>query len=121
MNLENSIKDSIAKELEKGIVEKVIAAKLEECITTSLKDKFSWSGEVRKVIDNKVKSVMIPYLENYDYSQYITKLDSVLVDVLKNTALENKKLLENFKELMTSEEELGLLNILGINLISVTQ
>lgn len=109
MNLEDNIKDCISKELEKGIVEKVIASKLEECISSALKDMFSWSGEVRKVIDEKIKSVMVPYLENYDYSKYIYKLDSVLVEVLKNTALENKKLLENFKELMTNEE--GLKNI----------
>jgi uncharacterized protein Yka (UPF0111/DUF47 family) len=104
MNLENSIKDCITKELEKGIVEKVISDKLEECISSSLKDMFSWGGEVKKVIENKVKSVMIPYLESYDYSKYICKLDSVLVEVLKDTTLENKKLLENFKELMISEE-----------------
>jgi predicted Holliday junction resolvase-like endonuclease len=103
MNLENSIKDCITKELEKGIVEKVIADKLEECISSALKDMFSWGGEVKKVIEGKVKSVMIPYLENYDYSEYISKLDSVLIDVLKNSSLENKVLLENFKELMTSE------------------
>ncbi|MCM0648669.1 hypothetical protein NBE98_09810 [Clostridium swellfunianum] len=114
MSLENSIKDCITKELEKGVVEKVISSKLEECVSSALKDMFSWGGDVKKVIENKVKSVMIPYLENYDYSQYITKLDSVLVDVLKNTALENKKILENFKELMTSEEELKSINITQI-------
>jgi hypothetical protein len=103
-NLENSIKDCISKELEKGIIEKILSEKLEECISTSVKDMFSWSGEVKKVIEEKIKSVMIPYLEKHDYSQYITKLDSVLVDVLKSSALENKKLLENFKELMLPEE-----------------
>jgi hypothetical protein len=106
MNLENNIKDCISQELEKGIVEKVIATKLEECISASLKDMFDWNGKVKKVIEDKVESVMIPYLESYDYSKYICKLDSVLVEVLKNTALENKKLVENFKELMTTEENL---------------
>jgi hypothetical protein len=47
---------------------------------------------------------MVPYLESYDYSQYIVKLDSVLVDVLKNTTLDNKKLLTNFKSLLVTEE-----------------
>lgn len=102
-NLENSIKDCITKELEKGIVEKVISEKLEECVSKALSDMFGYGGEVKKVIEEKVKSVMIPYLENYDYSKYITKLDSVLVDVLKNTSLENKKILENFKDLMATE------------------
>ena len=103
-NLENNIKDCIANELEKGVIEKVMAQQLEKCIEKSISDMFSWGGEIKDVIESKIKSVMIPYIEKYDYSQYITKLDSVLVDVLKNTALDNKKLLENFKNLMTSED-----------------
>lgn len=104
MSLEQNMKDCIAKELENGIVEKVIAQKLEECISASLKDMFSRNGDIKKVIDAKVKEVMIPYLEGYDYSKYIAKLDSVLIDVLNTTALENKQLLENFKELMVSDK-----------------
>lgn len=103
-NLENSIKDCISKELEKGIIEKVIAEQLEKCIEKSIGDMFSWGGEVKEVVEEKVKSVMIPYLESYDYSQYIIKLDSVLTDVLKSSTLENKRLLENFKTLMTNED-----------------
>ncbi|NFA35142.1 hypothetical protein EXM81_18085, partial [Clostridium botulinum] len=72
-NLENSIKDCITKEIEKGIIEKVIAEQLEKCIEKSISDMFGWNGEIKKVIENKVKSVMIPYLEDYDYSEYITK------------------------------------------------
>ncbi len=41
-NLENSIKDCIAKEIEKGIIEKVIAEQLEKCIEKSISDMFSW-------------------------------------------------------------------------------
>ena len=103
-NLENNIKDCIANELEKGVIEKVIAQQLEKCIESSIKDIFGWGGKVKKVVEEKVESVMIPYIENYDYSKYITKLDSVLVDVLKNTALDNKRLLQNFQTLMTSED-----------------
>lgn len=100
-NLENSIKDCISNEIEKGIIEKVIAEQLEKCIEKSVSDMFSWGGEVKKVVEEKIKSVMIPYLENYDYSNYIVKLDSVLTDVLKATSLENKTILTNFKELTT--------------------
>lgn len=104
MNLENSIKDVITQKLEDGTVEKLVAEYLEKGVKNALDGLFRSYGDVTKVIEEKVKSVMIPYLENYNYSQYITKLDSILVDVLKGSALENKKLLENFKELMISEE-----------------
>lgn len=54
---------------------------------------------------------MIPFLESYNYSDYIVKLDSVLVDVLKGSALENKRLLINFKELMITEEKENALKV----------
>ena len=104
MTLENSIKDVITKKLEDGTIEKLIAEQLENGIKNALKDLLGSYGDVTKVIEKQVKSVMIPYLESYDYSQYVTKLDSVLVDVLQSSALENKKLLENFKDLMVPEE-----------------
>lgn len=106
MTLENNIKDVVNTKLEDGTIERLIGEQLEKGVVNALENMFRSYGDVTKVIEEKVKSVMIPYLESYDYSQYITKLDSVLVDVLKNSALENKKLLENFKTLMTSEEKI---------------
>lgn len=99
-SLENSLKTCIEKELEKGIIEKVIAEQLEKSIEKSISDMFGWSGEIKKVLEAKIKSGMIPYLEAYDYSKYITKLDTVLVDVLNSCSLENKTILGNFKELI---------------------
>ncbi|MCM3208510.1 hypothetical protein [Paenibacillus illinoisensis] len=104
MSLENGIKDVINTKLEDGTVEKLIGEHLEKGVVNALDNLFRSYGDVTKIIEEKVKSVMIPYLENYDYSEYITKLDSVLVDVLKSSALENKKLLENFKELIIPEQ-----------------
>lgn len=105
MNLENSIKDVITKKLEDGVVEKLISEQLEKGVLNALDNMFRSYGDVTKVIEEKIKSVMIPYLESYNYSEYIVKLDSVLVDVLKSSALENKKILENFKSLMSIEEK----------------
>jgi len=104
MNLENSIKDVINNKLVDGTIEKLVSEQLEKGVTNALENLFRSYGDVTKIIEEKIKSVMVPYLENYDYSQYLVKLDSVLVEVLKSSALDNKKLLENFKELMTSEE-----------------
>ncbi len=104
MNLESSIKDIISQKLVDGTVEKLVAEHLESGVTKALEKLFGSYGDVTEVIEKKVKSVMVPYLEAYDYSQYITKLDSVLVEVLNNTTLDNKKMLMNFKELMTVDE-----------------
>ncbi|MED1406711.1 hypothetical protein P4U07_28875 [Bacillus mycoides] len=105
MNLENSIKDVISKKLAEGMVERLIEEQLERGINNALGSLFGSYGDLTKVIEEKVKSVMVPYLENYDYSNYITKLDSVLVDVLKSSALENKQLLSNFQELIIPAAE----------------
>jgi hypothetical protein len=104
MNLESNIKDVIGKKLEDGSIEKLIGEQLEKGVANALESLFRSYGDVTKIIEEKVKSVMVPYLESYDYSDYIVKLDSVLVDVLKSSALENKKLLENFKTLMSVSE-----------------
>lgn len=101
-NLENSIKDCIKNEIETGVIEKIIKEEFEGAIRKSIHDMFSYSGAVTKAIKDNLNSVMVPYLEEYDYSKYITKLDSVLCDVLKETSLENRKIMDNFKDLATS-------------------
>lgn len=101
MSIETGIKDVITKNLQDGVVEKLVAEQLEKGISSALNNLFGHYGDVTKIIEENIKSVMVPYLENYDYSEYIVKLDSVLVDVLKNCALDNKKILTNFKELIT--------------------
>lgn len=103
MNLENTIKDVIAQKLEDGTVEKLIAEELEKGIKKSLESLLGYYGDANKVIEKKIKSVMVPYLENYDYSKYVLKLDTVLTEILKNTTLDNKTILENFKHLASYE------------------
>lgn len=101
MNLENSVKDVIANKLGDGTIEKLIEEQLEKGVTKALESLFGSYGDVTKVIEAKVKSVMVPYLENYDYSQYIVKLDSVLTEIINKTTTDNRNLLDNFKELMS--------------------
>lgn len=100
MNLENSVKDVIANKLADGTIEKLIEEQLEKGIEKALDHLFGSYGDVTKVIEEKVKSVMVPYLENYDYSQYIVKLDTTLTDILNKVTGDNRKLLSNFKKLM---------------------
>lgn len=104
MNLENTIKDVISKKLMDGTVEQLVAEQLEKGITNALDNLFRSYGDVTKIIEDQIKSVLVPYLENYDYSHYITKLDTVLVEVLENSTSENRMLLENFKGLMSVDE-----------------
>lgn len=105
MDLENSIKNVIQQKLEDGTIETIIAAKLEKGVNDAMDDLFRSYGDVGKVIKDKVKEVMVPAIENHDFSNHLTKLDSILTEIVNSTALaENKKLLENFKELMIEEK-----------------
>lgn len=104
MNLENSIKDVITQKLEDGTIEKLIGEELEKGIRSSLESLFRSYGDAGKVIEKKIESVIVPYLESYDYSKYITKIDCVLAEILQNTTLDNRKILENFKDLMEYKE-----------------
>lgn len=104
MNLENSIKDVITQKLEDGTVEKLISEEFEKGIKSSLESLFRSYGSLGKIIEKQIESVIVPYLESYDYSRYVTKLDVVLTEVLKNTTLDNNKILENFKHLAAYED-----------------
>jgi len=102
--IENAIINAVNEKLESGVIEKLVSERVEHCVDAIVKDMFGRWGDGKKVIEEKIKSVMIPQLEVFDYSEYITKLDAVLCEVLKNCTADNKKILENFKDLMTVDE-----------------
>lgn len=104
MSIEKSINDVITAKLAEGIIEKLVAENLEKGINKALENLMGNYGDITKVIQDKIKAVMIKQLEGYDYSEYIVKLDVVLTEILKRTALDHKKMLDNFKELMTDRE-----------------
>jgi len=104
MSIKNAIKDVITAKLEEGIIEKLVAENLEKGINKSLENLLGSYGDVTKVIEGKIKEVMVNQLSSYDYSKYVVKLDCVLTEILKRTSLDNKNILTNFKELMVDYE-----------------
>lgn len=104
MTIENAIKDVITESLEKGMIERLVAENLEKGINKALESLMGSYGDITQVIEKKIKDVMVKQLESFDYSKYVVKLDCVLTEILKKTSLDNKKVLENFKELMVDFE-----------------
>lgn len=105
MNLEERITNAVMEKLTDGTVEEFVKKNVESAINNSLKDMFLWGGEGKKMIDEKVKEVIVPVIERHNFNQYIVKLDSVLTEIINNTTLsDNQKILENFKELMKDPE-----------------
>lgn len=86
-------------------VSEIVKEKFMKALEDVVYNAFRW-GDAKKALENKVKEVMVPYIENYDFSAYLPKLDSVLADLVNSEMLmSNKKILENFKELMTEPEQ----------------
>lgn len=105
MNLEERIQNAVMEKLNDGTVEQIVKDSVENAIKKSLDDLFSWSGVGKKMIDEKVKEVIVPVIERHDFNQYIVKLDSVLTEIINQTSLaENEKILENFKSLMVEPD-----------------
>lgn len=86
-------------------VSEIVKEKFMKALGDAVNDAFRW-GDAKRALENKVKEVMVPYIENYDFSAYLPKLDSVLTDLVNSEMLmSNKKIIENFKELMTEPEQ----------------
>lgn len=102
---EQKIAETVNEKLNDGTVEKLVEQYIEKGVSDALKEVFSWSGEGKKLIEKKLNETIVPVIERHDFNQYLTKLDSVLTEIVNNTTLaDNKKMLENFKELMKEPE-----------------
>ena len=86
-------------------VSEIVKEKFKNALASAVEDAFRW-GDAKKAIENKVKEVMIPYIENYDFSEYLPKLDSVLTEIVNSDfCMGNKKILENFEKLILAPEQ----------------
>lgn len=86
-------------------VKEILKKKFKESIESAIESAFRW-GDAEKALKKKINDVMVPYIEKYDFSEYLPKLDTVLTEIVNSDAcIENKKILENFKDLSIKQEE----------------
>lgn len=106
MTIENSIAEMLQKKLSDGSIEQIIEEKLTKCVGECMDNMFRWSGPAKELIEEKLKATMVPAIEKHDFSNYTVKLDSVLTEIVNSTTLQdNRKILDNFKELMIESEK----------------
>jgi hypothetical protein len=105
MNLENNIKDVISKKMQDGTVEKLVGEAVEEAVSKALEGLTGYGGEIKTTIEKNLKSVIVPFLDGYDYSKYIIKLDAAMTEILKECSKDNKTILENFKSFTSKKIE----------------
>lgn len=103
---EERIAKAVADKLNDGTVEELVSDALTKALKDSIEEQFRWRGEAKKVVDEKVKEVMVPVIERLDLSEYTVKLDAVLTEIINSTNLvDNKEILGNFKSLMTEPDK----------------
>lgn len=90
--------------LQDGTVDKIIKENITKGFESAIESSFAY-GKLRAAIRKRTVEILVPFIEEYDMNNYIVKLDTVLSAIVNSTALvENKKLLENFKNLMTEPD-----------------
>lgn len=99
-SLNETINAEIAKSLNSidfnSIIRDALTENIEHAVNSSLE-----YGPASDAIRKKINEAMVPYIEKFDFSAYLPKLDTILTEILRSTTLtDNKKILENFKELM---------------------
>lgn len=86
-------------------VNQIIKEEFHKAIRKAVERAFAW-GDVEKAIRKKIDETMVPYIEKYDFSTYLPKLDLVLTELINSDiCIGNKQILENFKDLMTEPEQ----------------
>lgn len=104
-SFENDILRITEEVMTDGTIEKIMRDKITEGFERAIDSSFHY-GELSRAIDGRVKEALVPYIERYDMSQYVIKLDEVLSQIVEQTALvDNRRILDNFKNLMIEPVE----------------
>ena len=99
-NFDEDIKKITDEILSDGTVDQIIREKLTDGIEKAISSSFSY-GKLGNAVKERIEQILVPFIEGYDMSAYITKLDTVLTEIVnKSVLMDNKQMLENFQYLM---------------------
>lgn len=90
--------------LTSGEIEQIIRRELLKGFERGIESAFQW-GDLKKAIDKRITDTMVPYIEQYDMSSHLLKLDEILAELVETSAIGgHRKLLENFRTIMREPE-----------------
>lgn len=90
--------------LTSGEIEQIIRRELLKGFERGIESAFQW-GDLKKAIDKRITDTMVPYIEKYDMSRHLLKLDEILAELVETSAIGgHRKLLENFRTIMREPE-----------------
>lgn len=104
-NFDEDIKRITDEILSDGTVDQIIREKVTDGIEKAIASSFNYE-KLEKAVKERVEQVLVPFIESYDMSGYIVKLDTLLTEMVNKSVLtDNKNLLENFKFMMEEPQE----------------
>lgn len=90
--------------LTSGEIEQIIRRELLKGFERGIESAFKW-GSLKDAIEKRITDTMVPYIEKYDMSHHLLKLDEILAELVEASAIDgHRKLLENFRTIMREPE-----------------
>lgn len=91
--------------LESGDLEKNLQGYMLKAFEDAFERSLSY-GKVRDAIRSRVEEILVPYIEKYDMSAYVVKLDAILTELLEEGAVaDNRRILENFRTMTLAPQD----------------
>lgn len=93
---------AITQELmQSGEIEEIFRNKIRAGFEKAIEDSFRW-GDLNHAIRDRVNEAMVPFVKDYDFGDYLVKLDVLMQEVADQTGLkEQKEIIESFRSLMS--------------------
>ena len=94
---------AITQELmQSGEIEDIFRNKIRAGFEKAIEDSLRW-GDLNNAIRDRVNEAMVPFIKDYDFGDYLVKLDVLLQEVADQTGLkEQKEIIESFRSLMSA-------------------
>lgn len=101
--LEDRLLETFQSKLGDGTIESMVEKYAEKAISEAMNDTFrSYGDGLGNLIEKKFKEALTPIIENYNFTEHLVKMESVLDEVIQEAAKPHKELLDAFKKLMTA-------------------
>lgn len=103
--MEKLITKVFEEKMKDGSIEKIINEKIDDFVKNSLNELFAYNGVIKKQMKEKLEEVMGNVLETSDFSKYVIKLQTLINEVLPETALvDYKRIAQNITEVCGTKQ-----------------
>ena len=98
-----AIEDAVAKALSGKTFENMIQDKVDETLRSALDDACRW-GKVRDALKSKLEQMLVPAIEGYSLATCNVKVEMLLDELIRESAIEERRQILKNARLLTSSE-----------------